>query len=554
MENKVYLYNVKHDKDEQSFDEAMIVACLQGIINRERPILYCTSQHSKKPEYWLDIFKKEGEWLSGKTFEKIKSLDALVQFAGHRIKGVVIWDTEVPATVNVATTVAGVEDCIVLSPEMAAKHLKKWDLNVFIDFRGRFDGSIKGSAKNEAYLWAIENYLAKGKCSSKLFCLNEDSFYARKPGEINCVVTRDWAVKNRAFVYDLSPWGDELPNDDLNQPLGTDLQTFMRMIKEIFKHSDGNHMTELAGFFNFTKYSDMPEHKSSHHPVHTEWEFVYLISQYNCYQNTITSSCYNQSFHCHFPFKPLKQKRADSTLKLGNKLYICFHMCDYDSATPLYEFMPEFWDDASRGNIPLAWGVNPNLIDSYPDIVSYYYKTASENDYFVADASAAGYFNPNRIQEKYLPLMIRHNKYYFNQTDMTMAPMVLDWNEPTPFVKDAFTEFAFDGYATIIEDFHKKGGKAPEPHVWKGMPVLEMLNTACNFTTTEESAAIILADIKEGSIDKPQFKYVRIVWRKPIDMINTFEQMQKMRPDLDIVPLNPYTFFQMFKQYHEGGK
>jgi len=43
--------------------------------------------------------------------------------------------------------------------------------------------------------------------------------------------------------------------------------------------------------------------------VPTEWETVWLISPYNCYQNTISSSCFNQSFHSQAPRKPLKQNR-----------------------------------------------------------------------------------------------------------------------------------------------------------------------------------------------------------------------------------------------------
>ena len=134
-------------------------------------------------------------------------------------------------------------------------------------------------------------------------------------------------------------------------------------------------------------------------------------------------------------------------------------MADYDSTTPLYQFLPNHWDDPNRGKLPLAWGINPNLIETYPDIVTYLYETASENDYFTADASAAGYMNPNRVQKEHLPLFVEHNARFFRETDMTIAPMVLDWDEPTSDVKDAFAQFAPDGFATIVMDLHGKGGK-----------------------------------------------------------------------------------------------
>ena len=82
-------------------------------------------------------------------------------------------------------------------------------------------------------------------------CLFEDSFSTRARGDLGYVVTRDWAVKNRAFVFDLSPWGDEKPQDDPDQRLGLDLETYRMILEETLRHSAGQHMTELTGFFAF---------------------------------------------------------------------------------------------------------------------------------------------------------------------------------------------------------------------------------------------------------------------------------------------------------------
>ncbi|MGI8966496.1 MAG: hypothetical protein ACR2H1_10480 [Limisphaerales bacterium] len=71
-----------------------------------------------------------------------------------------------------------------------------------------------------------------------------------------------------------------------------------------------------------------------------------------------------------------------------NKTYICILMVDYDSATPLYDFLPNHWHNAARGKLPLAWGINPNLLETYPDIISYYYETAYAPDTAGALATA----------------------------------------------------------------------------------------------------------------------------------------------------------------------
>lgn len=551
----LYIYREPSLEGKRRYDMSLAVASLQGLINREGPILYVipAPRGSKRvyPEYWLDVFSKEGRWLYGRNTSELGSFDELMETFGSVVKGVVIWDPEVSATVNVATTIAGVEDGIVLSPELAETLVFKWNLRVIKDLRGMFDGAETGSAKNDAYRWAIGEYFSKGLCSSHLLCLYEDAFSTREKGNTRYVVTRDWAVKNRAFVFDLSPWGDETPYDDPKQPLGTDFETYKMILEENLKHSAGEHMTELAGFFAFHKYSNVTPNKSIHEPVPTEWETVYLITPYNCYQNTVAHNCYNQSFHSSAPFTKLKQGRPKHVPSLENKVYLCFLMADYDSTTPLYEFMPRLWDDPNRGKIPLAWGINPNLIETYPDIISYLYETATDNDYFVSDATGAGYFNPNRIKPEYLPLMIRHNKHFYEQTGMSIAGMVLDWDEPTPAVKDGYREFAPDGFAIGVIDFHGCGGKAPEPHVWKGMPVIEFINSACHTETAEEAARLLLPSVEGDTGTKPNFHYIRIVWKDPSFIMKVVELLRNARPDLHMELVDPYTFFGLFKQYYE---
>jgi hypothetical protein len=545
----IVTYTLSHNGTAASYDEAVAVACIQGIVNREGPELMVFSPKDKHPRFWLDTLSAKGRWLNGRAERPVGSLADLAAWAGKRLKGALIWDPAVPATLNVATTIAGLRDGVVLSPELADKVLEAWKLPVLEDLRGRFTGTETGSAKNDAYRWAVREFLARGRCSGHWLCLYEDAFSTRARGDIGYVVTRDWAVKNRSFVYDLSPWGDEVPKDDPKQKPGTDLETYRLMLAELLKQTAGREMTEVAGFFAFSKYSNMPDHPSRHDPVPTEWETVYVISPYNCYQNTVASDCYNQSFHCHAPRKPLKQRARPAGVSLANKTYVCVLMADYDSMTPLYAFLPDHWLDKARGTVPLAWGLNPNLVETYPDLFAWLYETASPNDEFASDASAAGYMNPNRIAAEHLPLFIRHNQRFFRECDMTMAPMVLDWDEPTPAVKDAFTQFAPNGYATIVMDLHGKGGKLPAPQVWKGMPVVELLNDGCNFTDAETHAKILSQAINARGKGGGPFYFFRIVWTGPSKVAQTIERLKAMRPELRIELVGPSDFFRLFKEW-----
>lgn len=546
----MYRYRLSDDKSAGTYDEALAVACLQGLVNRERPVVYVTAAGDSHPDYWLTVLSQPGDWLAGRVAEPLNDLDALFTLARAHVKGIIVWDEAVAATVNVATTIAGVEDGVVLSPALFKTYGKRWKLPVIDDLRGRFTGRESGSAKNDAYRWAIRNFLKQGRCATHWMSLYEDAFFTRAKGDVRYVVTRDWAVTHRSFVFDLSPWGDERPADDLHQPLGTDLQTYRQMLQAQLDHTAGREMTEVSGFFSFSKYSNVPGHQSAHDPVPTEWETVYLISPYNCYQNTVAESCFNQSFHSHAPFSPLRQHRPEKRLALEDKTYVCILMADYDSTTPLYAFMPKHWADPRRGEIPLMWGLDPNLVETYPDIIRHLYETATPNDYFAADASAAGYMNPNRIQPQYLDLFIRHNRKFYQQLDMTISPMVLDWDEPSSEVKDAFTRFSPDGYATIIMDLHQHGGKAPRPQVWKGMAVANLDNSTCNFSDPATTAHTMSRSIVTKGQHGPAFHIFRIVWTDPGKVIDSLSKLRHLRPDIDLEVVDPYNFFRLFSQVY----
>ena len=225
-------------------------------------------------------------------------------------------------------------------------------------------------------------------------------------------------------------------------------------------------------------------------------------------------------------------------------------MADYDSATPLYDFLPKHWDDPGRGKIPLAWGINPNLIETYPDIIAHLYATASENDFFTSDASAAGYFNPNRIEPQHLPLFVKHNKYFFDATDMTIAPMVLDWDEPSAAVKNAFAKFSPNGFATIVMDMHGTGGKTPKPQVWEGMPVTELINNTCNFSSPKQTADAMFGAIKDRGSAIPGFYFFRIVWTPPSKIIESLDVFRTEHPEIPVEVVDPYSFFALFARHY----
>ncbi len=545
----IYYYNIPIQSGSEYYDNHLTVSCLQGIFNRESDKRIYLNRTGSGSDSWLKILRENGRWLSDYGLDTIDSLEAYLELTRPYVKGVVIFDPTVPATVNLATTIAGVEDRVILSPDQYDSLIPYYEGLPVTDLRGMFDGSVTGSAKNDVYRWAIEHYLEKGLCSLDYLCYYRDTFNTRDAGDTAYVCIRDWAVYNRAFVYDLSPWGDEVPYDDPDQRLGLDLETYKLMLETQYKLTDGKQMTEVAGFFDFEKYANTGRHTYSiHEPVPTEWETVWLITPYNCFQNTTTEFLYNQSLHSQYELKPLTQNDKPAERKLENKTYISFLMADYDATFPLYFYLPQHWSDSKRGELPLAWGINPNLSTTYPDLIEYYYETRTENDYFVADASAAGYFNPNRVKEEHWDMVAEHNKKFYTLLDMSLSPMVLDWDALSSVAKDNFLKFSPDGVGCIIMDLHGNGGRFDKTHLWKGMPVDSLFNGFDTSSGEAGGAALRAALPSKSTQREAQFLLVRAVWTSPTQIYESVKELRRLCPHLDIEVVDMYTYFDLLSK------
>src|SRR4051794_26836486 len=87
----LYTYTLKHEGWAATYDEALAVASVQGIINRDGPRLYLLSPKNNRPQYWLDLLSRDGRWLERRERITLADLDALVKLAGPRLKGAIIW-------------------------------------------------------------------------------------------------------------------------------------------------------------------------------------------------------------------------------------------------------------------------------------------------------------------------------------------------------------------------------------------------------------------------------------------------------------------------------
>ena len=100
---------------ERMWDALQASATLQGIVNRESPVLYLDfvkADGVKTDEYWWNKYSAPGEWLAGR--EQVKTTDPVraCELLKDRFEGLVVYDPKVPATSCLASTVAGVENLV----------------------------------------------------------------------------------------------------------------------------------------------------------------------------------------------------------------------------------------------------------------------------------------------------------------------------------------------------------------------------------------------------------------------------------------------------------
>jgi hypothetical protein len=212
--------------------------------------------------------------------------------------------------------------------------------------------------------------------------------------------------------------------------------------------------------------------------------------------------------------------------------------------------MQDFWNDPKRGELPLAWGINPNLLDTYPDIIEYYYETATENDYFTSDASCAGYINPSRVRDEFWDTMIEHNLKYFKRADMSIAPMVLDQDRLDEQSLEAFYQFAPDGLATIIIDQHGTGGTQAPAGMYEDMPFDRLDNS---FPTNDVAASVRAVEgvVRHGyqrSNSGASLSLIRCVWVTPSYISSVVEQYKAAHPNKNVVVVDIYNYFNLLEQ------
>ena len=414
------------DVSNLDYAERLTATSLQGLANRSGPRLFLnygiydepsarrTNEDFLPDQIWYEKFRPyvgnqdqhnlayyRGQY---DINEQPLRLEEAIQTLRDVLRGVVIWDPDCPDSVNIALTLAGLEDLLVVHPDKADWAQEELGLEIKHDLRGRWKERL------ELYQWAFQELWPR--------C---------KQGQIACVEPgwqrpefADYLVQNRIFTYSLTSaapsrlfkLGQTLLLLLVGGPFWLRNLLFDLRLDGIVKRLGiwlmglGSPETRLA---TRIQRAVQPQPYPTIFGWHTrrddELGFMLLLSANNL--RLIPSHlASNFSFHSQLPGRAAFQQEHASPqdVQLEDKIYLTFTLSDGDQLVLMDTAELGNWRREERGQVPFNWETQPLLIELAPALLGQYYQTRTPSDYLIAGPSGAGYIIPplNANLQQYL--------------------------------------------------------------------------------------------------------------------------------------------------------
>jgi hypothetical protein len=330
-------------------DEKVLLSSLQGIVNRKQPRIYLI--FGPQDRFWLDAMQDNGE--TGAPVPIADPLSLVSRFR-NEIDGAVVPDPQVYVTPQLCVDIAGVDNLIVATPDLA----KLLNVPVQIDLRGRFKDDADADHYARTVLMPRMNpYLAISIDSpfdtgaiDQIVAARGMSFWVTGPNEQNRPGANETA--------ELS----EVEAILAQMPLNAVVRGYW------YSRGDGNGIDEGPGVSLASRFGKAT-----------------VVSDY------IT----NLSVLSGVSIPRLRQKPRPAAPQLDRtKVYIAVIVSDGDNLCTWQNVFQHYFQDPLHGTFPIAWGMGPSLIDVAPTIAKWYYDHAAPNDEFVCDVSGIGYIYP----------------------------------------------------------------------------------------------------------------------------------------------------------------
>lgn len=430
--SEVYVLDVRG----WSLEDLVTAVSLQGLVNRDAPRLYLvySDGDAKLARYAV-------EELLGCQMQETRSLRWLIEKYRSHVKGIVIYDPNLLDTLNLAITLAGLNDALILHPA-SIKLVGGLDLPVVADLRGRYVDKIQ--VYEDVY--------------KLLPMTNKSSIAVIYTGVVNMA---DYAIKHRMAVVGLSP----LPEDK-------DERSLLEKILEA-------HPGRLAfGFF--------PKGGTG------EYYGVNLLSRYGkTLIVTIHASSLSFTEHLYPLLEVPQQGDPEPFIPDSNGVYAAIFISDGDNIAFLQHLLltDSWWYHPLRGSIPIGWTVNPWIARLAPNLLVLLREEATANDEIVAGVAVAGHMNPTLMPEEALENLSKAVKPVVEKAGLDT---LLSW-DPLGYrgffyFKSVYHYF----YPALFPGEHGFPGLS----LWEGIPVIYTVNLY-NYENYREVVDNILSHVSE---------------------------------------------------------
>ena len=589
----------KPDNKTWQYDVINLVSALQGLVNRDQPQLYILyvreslSGHQENvDQFWLNYLRGFGGFLADYKLENVKTLEELLNIFRPYYTAVVLWDPQLAPTGNVALTVAGVEGLLPIRHDTSEGSLYTQiiDSGIKLPVRVRLtdyfpavgkipdtDQDSSKTRKGDAYLWAKIMYLDNKACSPTHMAFMLDPFDwdvraegYQYPDLQNCmIVNHDFYIAKKAFFMDLDPWWDEVASDMRFDPFlqGIDYSILTGILNSAHKNTlEGDRILRVGGFVPWwVKYSSYgnPNAKTKEKlksPAETAEEFVSTISAFNGVLDADSSPFGALANASVFQYVPLQkrylQNSAGRRRPLEKKNYLLFVIGDFRSSAQLYQLIPTLWQDLYRGQLPLAWAINPNLSERVPHIFNYLYATRTDNDFFVAGSSGPGLCYPNRFRPPrkhsklgdglfFLEQMAKNLYRRFDLRTTIAADLDREKVGPVLFdqsLQEFYKSFSPHGVATL-KPFREPLCDGIVPFIEEKANIREKMFSP---------DAVVQQIIKNSPRGQTAFYLYRFNLATPTSLFYLYQKLIQTRPDLNFEITDPTTFFYLLRQHRSG--
>jgi hypothetical protein len=405
----------------KSQEEQFLAVVLQGLVNRRQPRIYTQAGvfagNTNVTEFWLENLRRRGY-----TTRPAASVASLVKEYRDCWKGAVLYPAEFwtdPSKVpimNVVTALCAVRDLLPVTPAQ----------NAALRLPVSFDATAAWGSVREAHVWALRELWPK--CNHHVLAYHH-------PHEVGVC---DYLVAFRIFpiaTYTTMPDA----TDDL----------FEKLLRET-----PPNIPVMGCWGRYGEQPPLAYIESELVGLTSQWGKIFVVSQWMA----------NLTVHSGVPVRPEElRQRPDPPMTLDKgKIYVCLDVSDGDNLQYIYSsfFGSRWWGDPARGKVNLGWSIGPGAVDLMPDVMAYYYHTATPADGFLCAVSGAGYCWVDEFAMRFGP---RAGEVFDGFLDLSATMMQrADMRVVNPFrgTREKFEEYArrMPNLGGILADY----GRGPQ--------------------------------------------------------------------------------------------